>query len=160
MSDSYAKSIDEENVADMNIRVIKLGGSLLTLPDLKQVFSHWLSQQSNAVNIIVVGGGKLVNDIRAEHERAPLDDTEAHWRCIDAMSENSQTIAAAFQLGPLVRNYQQLRKLLTQDSLNKTATNIIFDPQDFLANHEPQIAGTPLEIGWHVTSDSIAAPGG
>ena len=46
------------------LRVIKLGGSLLTLPDLRTRFEEWLKAQPLALNLLICGGGELVEAVR------------------------------------------------------------------------------------------------
>ncbi len=50
----------------MSLRVIKLGGSLLTLPDWHERFLHWLAKEPPATNLLVIGGGELVDCLRRE----------------------------------------------------------------------------------------------
>ena len=51
--------------APLPTRVIKLGGSLLEDPHLRSRFAIWLARQIPANNVVVVGGGGLVDALRA-----------------------------------------------------------------------------------------------
>ena len=45
-------------------RVIKLGGSLLLRNSLRRDVLNWLSNQPPAKNIVIVGGGKIIDAVR------------------------------------------------------------------------------------------------
>ena len=45
-------------------RVVKLGGSLLTLPDLSYRLREWIAVQTPKTNIIIVGGGRVVDEVQ------------------------------------------------------------------------------------------------
>ena len=131
-------------------RVVKLGGSLLDLEGLTSQLETWLARQSPALDIVVVGGGAAAQRIRRLDEEHQLRDAAAHWLAVEAMSENSLTLAermpsAYLTVGPTDVDRQEARSLL------------IFDPLNFLRDAEPTCAGEHLPQSWDVTSDSIAA---
>ena len=47
-----------------NIRVVKIGGSLLDLPDLSTRLSSWLNRQAPMPTVWIVGGGMAVDALR------------------------------------------------------------------------------------------------
>ena len=59
------------------IRVVKVGGSLLDLPQLPQKLRMWLAAQSPAHNVLVVGGGPLVEQVRTWHAETGIDESMA-----------------------------------------------------------------------------------
>jgi aspartokinase-like uncharacterized kinase len=134
----------------MLLRVVKLGGSLLDLPDLAGRVQRWLGGQPPASNVIVVGGGALAEAIRASDRIHKLDEVAAHWLCIRTMSVTAQLAATLLDL-PVVDELAELTSRAAQHS------TFIFDACPYLLVHEPTLPGTPLEHGWHVTSDSISA---
>lgn len=127
-------------------RVIKLGGSLLQLPDLTDRFHRWLAQQPRAANLVIVGGGELVDAIRKLDEMHRLDEARAHWLCVQAMSVTAR-------LGAELLDLQLIEKMPTQAA---TEAACILDVQRFV-ERECARQNSPLPMSWDVTSDSIAA---
>ena len=76
------------------IRVIKLGGSLLDWPGLAAAFRKWRALQTPMCDLVVVGGGELVESIRRFDVAHGLCEQEAHWLAIDAMSVSARLVAA------------------------------------------------------------------
>ena len=142
---------ESEGLGTITVRIIKLGGSLLDWPDWPARFRQWLSRQSAAVNILIVGGGTLADDVRRRDAKDGLDASTAHWLAIDAMSAN---IIAARQLlheAVSVDRWEDLQKPIADGDL------IAFCPREFLRRIEADAPGPRLPHGWDVTSDSIAA---
>lgn len=120
--------------------VVKLGGSLLTLPDWPtEIMALILSLDRPAV--VVVGGGAVVDGLRTIDAVARLPDELAHRLAIDALRITSRVVAVA------------------------TASSFSGRPDD---PSRVTVLDTPawldeegrfdlLPAGWHVTSDSIAA---
>lgn len=138
----------------MDRRVIKLGGSLLSLPDIGATFESWLAEQSPAQDVIVAGGGDLADAIRRIDAMHPLDVELAHWLCVDTLAITARLAAQLLPGTTHIARWEELvERLLVDDRPGK----FILDPGDFLRRAEPQLPGEPLPIGWQVTSDSIAA---
>jgi aspartokinase-like uncharacterized kinase len=116
------------------LRVIKLGGSLLDWPDWVGQFRRWLAAQPPATNVLVVGGGAVVDALRALDRACPLRPATSHWLAVRAMSV---TAAIAAEL------------------LGDVPDLEILDVESFL--RKDQRRSDALPCGWHVTSDSIAA---
>ncbi len=148
-------------------RVVKLGGSLLDLSDLADRLRRWIRRQPPALNIILVGGGRLADAIRSADRLHSLGEDPAHWLCIRAMSLTAEMIAGLFDEIDLIREYDILRSLVKQRGQAPricsepvpfvSPRSVIFDPEPFLRHDEPACPGSPLPHGWHITSDSIAA---
>lgn len=137
-----------------SVRVVKLGGSLLDLVDWPARFVAWLSAQPAMPTALIVGGGELADAIRRYDRDFALGDEAAHWLCIRATSLNAEMAAAVLRrcaTGVLLS-----RRLIDIEA--RTANGVVvFDPEPFLRDDEPNRPGEPLPHGWHVTSDSIAA---
>ena len=130
-------------------RVIKVGGSLQKFSKAKESIGDWLDRHAADHNVVIAGGGALVDIIRGLHEIDPIDDAVAHWLCLRAMSQTAAILSLSQQLS-------------TTDDWTKIValqkpTTLVFDVYRFMRDVEPNLSGTPLPIGWHVTSDSIAA---
>lgn len=127
------------------IRVVKIGGSLLDLPGLNQRIDDWISRQPFATTIWIVGGGELVEEIRRQNERGELDSEDTHWACIEKMDETATRVASWFPNWKLI---DTLDGLSDQDP----AENIVLTPLNWSRQHASHLPKT-----WAVTSDSIAA---
>ncbi|TWU20057.1 hypothetical protein [Bythopirellula polymerisocia] len=134
----------------MPIRVIKVGGSLFDLPDLGNRIRDWIDRQPTAYNLLVAGGGKLVEEVRAQHIQEPIDELTAHWRCIDLMTETARMLANVL---PGI----EILDSLPETELTTRQCTAIFTPARWLRETEPQLPGTHLCASWDVTSDSLSA---
>lgn len=130
------------------IRIIKLGGSLLDIPQLNSRLIDIVSQWSPMRNILVVGGGPAADLIRVWDRHLQLGDHRAHQLAVWAMDWNA-------------------RHFLTDDSnfyvvpdpaaqIRKDKVGIVSALRFLNALHAGKPA-TPLPESWEVTSDSIAA---
>jgi aspartokinase-like uncharacterized kinase len=135
----------------MPIRVVKVGGSLFDLPDLAQRLRRWLARQTPAHHVLVAGGGALVEQIRQWHRRQPLDESAAHWMCIDVLTVTAHLLHDRLPEIPLVEDDRWLLGRVGDQGCT------IFGPAPWLRHSEPRIRGTRLPASWEVTSDSIAA---
>lgn len=121
-------------------RVIKFGGSLLRRGGWSAALRALVGQVV-APTTIVVGGGGLVDGLRAIDAAHPLPAALAHRLAIDAMGLTARLVADATGFS------------LTAEPAAGAAV-VVLDAPAWLA------VGTrlaDLPVGWHVTSDSIAA---
>ena len=83
----------------------------------------------------------IVETIRRWNDRKPLDESIAHWMCVDAMSITSRFFQ---QVVPTVK--------LTRDFgiACRADEDIVFDPVDWMRSHD-------FPEQWSFTSDSISA---
>jgi aspartokinase-like uncharacterized kinase len=136
----------------MHRRVIKLGGSLLDFGGLQAALREWLALQPPAANVLIVGGGPLVDVVHDLDRRLGLGEEAAHWLSIRAMGVTARLANALWPEFKLVTQWAALR-----EAMGSSPTPIVFDAEEFLRRHEPQAPGATLERSWSVTSDSIAA---
>lgn len=121
-------------------RVIKFGGSLLRRGGWPAALRALVGQVV-APTTIVVGGGGLVDGLRAIDAAHPLPAALTHRLAIDAMGLTARLVADATGFS------------LTAEPAAGAAV-VVLDTPSWLA------VGTrfaDLPVGWHVTSDSIAA---
>jgi len=57
------------------IRVVKVGGSLLDLPELPQKLRTWLAAQSSAHNVLISWRGPLVEQVRSWNAESAIDES-------------------------------------------------------------------------------------
>ncbi len=125
-----------------DVRVVKIGGSLLDSTSIERLPS-WLRRQTPMHNILVVGGGSNVETIRQTQLCRGLSDRQAHWLSISVMDQNAVAVAerlAGVRFSPQALSdppvsIARVQKLLLHDVAQENAL-----PQD-----------------WSVTSDSISA---
>lgn len=128
--------------------MIKLGGSLLDWPELPTAFATWLAAQTPADNVVIVGGGKIVDALRELDRVGSLGEEAAHWLAIEGMSLTAALAVELLEGATLVRDIGDLQgssgagvHILQVESLMRKDTE----------------SDDPLPCSWSVTSDSIAA---
>lgn len=139
------------SVQDRARRVVKLGGSLLTMPDLAERFRNWLAAQPTAETLLIAGGGELADAVRETNRLQPLSDSTAHWLCIRAMQLQTEMLATSLPEAELVKSIAELREACPRARL------AVVDPWRFVHDEDRQYSTAPLPENWDVTSDSIAA---
>jgi len=133
-----------------SVRVVKVGGSLFDLPDFPDRLRAWLARQSAAHQVLVAGGGGLVDQVRRWHAVEPLDEVAAHWMCIDLLTVTAHLLLARLPEFQLIED----DRLLCQRVGEPGAT--LFGPAAWLRSAEPGLPGDGLPASWDVTSDAIA----
>ncbi len=124
-------------------RVVKFGGSLFDVPGLQQLWQSWLQRQEPAANIVIAGGGTLVDSIRTWQCANGLDDAFCHWLSIDAMSLSAQWLHHLLVDAQWTRNIDDLKSC--------ELGTLVFDVADWIRTVND------LPDSWDVTSDSISA---
>lgn len=125
--------------------VFKVGGSLLNLPDLADRLRSVLLQRGSCRCAMVVGGGEVVDIVRSWSERFAMSEFTAHWVAIEALRTTATMIRALLPDAVLCDSAAECHS--TWESGNLPVLDCLsFCRRDQL-----------LPVGWHVTSDSIAA---
>lgn len=150
-----------------SVTVLKLGGSLLTCPDLIPRLHDAIRWLQISRPLVVVGGGAEADCIRQLQNRLNFDDHVAHWLAVEAMSTN------ALQLERLDRRLMTVNDRTTAQLAWEAGRIPLLDTARFLrteenlkdSGHGESAVCTPdslplpppLPRSWIVTSDSIAA---
>jgi len=129
--------------------VLKVGGSLLDLPELPGVVHRVLAQRPLASPLVVVGGGAAADVVREWDRVHQLGPAASHWLALAAMKLNEalfQQLMPEFRLVRSPRQFEQAQAdgrpaLLCADCFVRWG----------MSNHYP------LAESWDVTSDTIAA---
>ena len=122
-------------------RVVKVGGSLFCQPKLPQRLQHFLETSSVDRNVIVAGGGALVDTVRQWHEIYPVSEAWCHRCSLRLMNQTALLLSEIIGDIPLVSRIVDI----------PNRGNVILDCEhDILASEQ-------LEATWNLTSDSIAA---
>lgn len=143
------------------VRVIKLGGSLLDLPDLALRLRRFIeSQPDSRALLIVVGGGKIVDAVRHYDLIHSIDPVASHWLCVDLMHSTAQLLQALLLDFPLLADARELSELVSAESdfdavVDSAVRRVaIVSPLSFYSR---TLNAQSLPVGWQTTSDSISA---
>lgn len=132
-----------------SIRVIKVGGSLLDVAGLGDRLVAWLARQPPARDVVVVGGGRFVEALRALDRLHRLGDKACHMLAIRAMSLTARLLNALVGQWALVEALDEL--------VDRGDRPAILDPWLYLQAEDASSPEPALPHSWDVTSDSIAA---
>ncbi len=132
------------------LRVIKLGGSLLTLPDWHERFLRWLATEPPATNLLLIGGGELVDVLRREHQRYPYTERQMHFAALAAMEINAQ-LAQARLPHALLANPNTCPQTLP------APPSIVIVKVTEWWHSSTKDGELVFEESWRITSDSLAA---
>lgn len=137
------------------VHVVKVGGSLLTRGDFVTALQEWVKRQLEGAApshlILLVGGGPLVDSLREIDRLRSLDQEFSHWTAIELMDLSGRIVAGWLPEWSVESSLDGLRGRLDRPGVT------LFLASEFLRHEEPMLVGVPLPVGWHVTSDSIAA---
>jgi len=131
------------------IHVIKLGGSLLDLPDVVTRFERFCATLTSERLVLIVGGGRAAETVRFFDQHVGFDETTGHWLAIRAMQLNAHLLAQALNAARLVESLDACEEAW------KARTVAVVDPLPWLI--EAENAGNGVPHVWAFTSDSIAA---
>lgn len=119
--------------------VVKLGGSLLARPAWPAAVQA-LCAELERPTLLVVGGGPIVDGLRTIDAVAALPTSVTHRLAIDALGLTARTVASAIG-APLIAHPHD------------APGTAVLDTPRWLDDGRLDA----LPVGWHVTSDSIAA---
>ncbi len=123
------------------LEILKVGGSLLTVPGWPALLAGLVRRCSAGRRVLlVVGGGAIVDGLRAIDAAALLAEATTHGLAIDLLGSTARLVADAVAL-PLVLGPGAPRAA-------------VIDVPRWLAGPGRL---SRLPVGWHVTTDSIAA---
>jgi aspartokinase-like uncharacterized kinase len=134
------------------LRVVKLGGSLLLCRDLARRWRCWLDQQPAAANLLVVGGGQVVNAVRAADEAHRLPALAAHALAIESMSVTARLAALLLEDVELLAEPDAVAAWM-----RSPRAPAIFDLGSLWRTEPWRETFAPIEPSWDATSDSLAA---
>ncbi len=140
-------------------RVLKLGGSLLSLPDWPNRLRRWLTQHPCQLNLLLCGGGEIVEAVRGLDAAVELPPEFVHWICIDLLSSTTRIAGQLLPEFPIVTDGQALAQVLEQrkrgyDSTTSGVVNYLVEVSSF---YSPGAPFAMLTEDWNTTSDSLAA---
>ncbi len=130
--------------------VIKLGGSLLDLPDLPRRLKSFLSDFSRPRPVLVAGGGELVEQIRKWDRAYALGEEPSHWIALRALTISALAMERILEDVEHVETIEALQVAWHRGKVP------LFDAYRFILDVDER-SHDPLPRRWRVTTDSIAA---
>lgn len=135
-------------------RVIKVGGSLLLRSDLTTAIHHWLSQQSQAESLVIVGGGEMIDAMRNLDQVRDVDPTEMHWICVDLLETTFRLFSQWFDW-PCVATTAELQVAI--DTGFSVESPTLVSVSSFYHRQLGCTHGVDIPCDWRTTTDTIAA---
>ena len=135
------RGADDLSLPVAGLVVLKFGGSLLSRPDWPALLASLMAACGSRSCCLVVGGGTVVDGLRVLDRAVPQSPQLMHDLAIDAMRLTARLVAAAMSL-PLAATPPD------DDGA------VVLDVPAWLGIGS---RATTLPVGWHVTSDAIAA---
>lgn len=132
-----------------DIQVVKLGGSLLGLPDLPARLDAYRQMHMTPRSALVVGGGSAADTVRQFDQHHRLGQEAGHWLAIHAMRFNTYLVASILPRCRIVVDTEACTGAWANGDLP------IIDPLAWLENEHR--SGVTIPHRWSFTSDSIAA---
>ena len=130
--------------------VLKLGGSLLAIPDLMNRLEAVICRLRPSPVLIVPGGGAAADIIRDLDQKLQLSLEKAHRDAIAAMSHNAALLCRLNKSLRLVRNYEEALQVWSE------CHAAVLDADSFLFSQPDNNTEDSLPASWDITSDSIA----
>ena len=131
--------------------VVKVGGSLFDLPDLRARLRDFLATLEDANVLLVPGGGAMADAVRAFDRVHRLGEEASHWLAIQAMSLNGWFLQSLLPESRMVDGIGSLAYASGSDASRWRVLDAFpfFLADDMRPDHLPHC--------WQVTSDSLAA---
>jgi aspartokinase-like uncharacterized kinase len=130
--------------------VIKVGGSLLDLPDLPARLGNFLGDFSRPRPVLLCGGGPTVELVRTWDQLYDLGEEPSHWIALQALALN------ALLLERILPSLQRVESPKAFPGVWKGRKVPLYDAYRFIRDWDER-SQDPLPRRWRVTSDSIAA---
>ena len=131
-------------------RVVKLGGSLFTLPDLSERLTAWLDQQPDRQTALICGGGPLIDVMRQWDDRFGLESARMHWRCVELLRHSFDVLTELLPQYAAVRDETEFERWIENEP---TASTTLLQVDAFYRSEGP---GIELAENWDTTTDAIA----
>lgn len=135
--------------------VYKVGGSLFDLPDLAPRLQRLFLQRPAARPLLVAGGGKAADLVRAWDAAHQLGNSTAHRLAIRAMSFNAHRLAERLPGGTVVADRESAAAAWRKNGRPILTAHEFLFPDGL--EIRPAEDADALPESWDVTSDSIAA---
>lgn len=129
--------------------VVKVGGSLLDMPDLGQRLTQWLDQRATNFPLLIPGGGPTTDVVRQLDRVHTLGEERSHWLALRALTFNAHFLAALVPGVAVARQREECPDLWQRGVVP------VLDAYTFLRADEGQPGC--LAPCWEAASDAVAA---
>ncbi|MFT5522804.1 MAG: aspartokinase-like uncharacterized kinase [Pirellulaceae bacterium] len=136
---------------DVKVRVVKVGGSLLDWDQLPTRLNSYLARDRSIHQVLIAGGGGLVEVIRDADKRYRIGEEKSHWMCIELLSTTAKILHSIVESATWSDTLGGV-----MEGLEGAPRVWVVDTSRILQQEEPT-CNKPLPHGWHITTDSIAA---
>lgn len=131
-------------------RVVKVGGSLLSRPNLPSDLDRWLVQQTSAETAVIVGGGARVDAVRRSDQLAPGNQIDIHWKCVDLLEQTRNHMATLIDWDT-VSTSEELDRCIDVGFPSDRPTLVS------VCSFYDRRTRVDVPLDWRTTSDTIAA---
>jgi len=146
---SRATQHAESALRDTGQIVVKIGGSLLYVPNLGMRLRGWLHEHEHCHAVLLAGGGLVADVVRSRDRLDHLGEEKAHWLAVRALTFTSYLLAGLLEHSAVITCLSECSAMWAGQRIP------ILDPYAFL--RRDRSGPEPLPCSWAVTSDSIAA---
>ena len=129
--------------------VVKVGGSLLDLPDFSDRLLSYLRRHSLDRLLLLIGGGGATDWVRLMDRTHHLGEETSHSLALRSLDLTSHLVAAMLPHSVVIESLAECDSAWTLSQIP------ILSPRLFLLADD--LRPDPLPHSWDVTSDSIAA---
>lgn len=133
---------------------MKLGGSLLTQVDIGTALRRWLLSQPPAQNLVVAGGGDLVEAVRRLDACFSLQPEIVHWMCIDLLRVTYDFLSATMSDWQRIDTEAELQSIDADDLTTYLVAVDSYYNQHLISQSHSLARSLPCD--WKTTSDSLA----
>jgi 5-(aminomethyl)-3-furanmethanol phosphate kinase len=134
------------------IEVVKVGGSLFDLPDLKERLRRFLASLDKSKVLVVTGGGEIVEALRCYDAIHHLNPETSHWLSVELMHSTAQLLKEIAEIPVLIKSTIQLSDWVSTN-VPSTGNLAVVSPGAF---YSKTLASSELPISWDTTSDTIS----
>lgn len=134
----------------MSTALIKIGGSLLDLPDLAGRIRSLADRSGCERHLLLVGGGRAADVVRQWDQVHSLSAEHGHWLAVDAMSLTARLVEILMPEVQVVTNRAAATECFNNGRVPCLA------PRSILESFSAEV-GADVPHDWESTSDSIAA---
>lgn len=128
--------------------VVKLGGSLLDLPDLVTRLEG-LSASWGPRPLLVVGGGEAADLVRTWDQRFRIGEQRSHWLALDSLELTARLLTTLWSRSCVAR-IDQIAETWQQEGIP------IISPREWFERAARDVWLSPPQT-WDTTTDTIAA---
>ncbi len=158
-------------MSNLGTRVVKIGGSLLDFADLTERLELWLQTQPPSENLVVVGGGEIVEAMRQLARLYPLQDSFVHWECVRLLQTSYAILRQLISRANCLTSREDWLKYLNARALRLTGAPVenqayrnhclqsitLVNVSAFYAQELAHELPLQLPESWDTTTDSISA---